>query len=121
MESSREPRPQADARPTSWSLAVLREQIDRADADLVAALVVRYRLAEEVGALKGRKGLPVLDPAREAEVVRAAGAGARSAGIPDEGVRDIFWSVLGYCRDGVRRGSLGARRHHASTGTASDG
>lgn len=100
---------------------MLRQQIDRADADLIAALATRYRLAEEVGALKGRMGVPVLDPAREAEVVRAAGAAARSAGIPDEGVRDIFWSVLGYCREGVRRRSREARSDRPATRASVDG
>lgn len=121
MEPLRESDPGADARPTPWTLGALREQIDQADAELVAALVRRYRLAEKVGALKGREGIPAMDPAREAEIVRAAGAAARSAGIPDEGVREIFWSVVGYCREGVRRRALESPDEPASSTLSADG
>jgi chorismate mutase len=44
-----------------------------------------------------------LDPSREAEVVRRACGVARAEGIPEEGVRQIIWSVIDYCRAGVIR------------------
>ena len=84
-------------------LMSLREQIDRVDNNLVTALAARLRLAEEVGTLKGNAGLLPLDPMREAEVVRKACDVARAEGIPEEGVRRIFWGVIDYCREGVLR------------------
>jgi chorismate mutase len=43
-------------------------------------------------------GLPTLDPAREAEVIRRAASIAREHGLPDEKVRDIFWHIIGLSR-----------------------
>lgn len=85
------------------ALARLRDRIDRIDQEIVTALADRYRLAEEVGTLKDSVGLPALDPEREARIVRAVSVAARSAGIPEEGVRRIFWSVVDYCRQGACR------------------
>lgn len=61
-------------------------------------LAERARLARETLAAKHAIGLPLLDPPREAAVVRRAAALARSAGLPEEEVREIFWRVIGLCR-----------------------
>ncbi len=84
-------------------LMSLRKQIDRVDNYLVTALAARLRLAEDVGTLKRNTGMLPLDPRREAEVVRKACDVARAEGIPEEGVRRIFWGVIDYCREGVIR------------------
>ena len=94
-------------------LLSLRHQIDRVDNDLVTALAARLRLAEEVGTLKRNTGILPLDPRREAEVVTRACDVARAEGIPEEGVRQIMWGVIDYCREGVLR-------RHASTDERSD-
>lgn len=106
MEPVRQLRREPDGSPTSAPLATLRERIDRVDDALLAALAERYRLAEEVGALKGKFGIPALDSGREAEIVLRASQAARAEGIPEEGVREIYWAVLEYCRDGVRRSRI---------------
>lgn len=102
MKDAEEARAKEAAGPEWATLAALRERIDQVDHALVSALAARYRLAEEVGILKGGSGLAVLDPAREAEIVRRAGEAARAEGLPEEGVRQLFWAVLDYCREGVR-------------------
>ncbi len=51
-----------------------------------------------IGAMKKLAGLPTLDPAREAEVIRGAAGMARENGLNDEKVRDIFWHVIGLSR-----------------------
>ena len=94
-------------------LMSLREQIDRVDNYLVTALAARLRLAEEVGTLKRDTGMLPLDPRREAEIVRKACDVARAEGIPEEGVRQIMWGVIDYCREGVIR-------RHASTDDRND-
>jgi chorismate mutase len=43
-------------------------------------------------------GLPILDPGREAQVIRGAVEAARTEGLPDEQVREIFWRILGLSR-----------------------
>lgn len=56
-----------------------RGRIDRIDEQIVRLVVERTSLAAEVAAHKAALGLPVLDAAREREVVRAA----REAAGPD--------------------------------------
>ena len=79
-------------------LARLRGEIERVDHQLIALIAERMRLAREVGPCKQALGQPILDPPREAAVVRRAGELARQAGVPDEDVRYLFWHLVGLCR-----------------------
>ncbi len=76
----------------------IRQEIERVDHALIALIAERVSLAERVGVAKRALGLPVLDPAREAAVVRRAGTVARDAGLQDEDVRYIFWHLIGLSR-----------------------
>jgi chorismate mutase len=88
--------PTASAAPAE--LEALRAAIERADEALIAALAQRMTLARRVGSCKRSAGLPVLDPAREAAVVRRAAALARRAGLPEDEVRAIYWRILAMSR-----------------------
>jgi chorismate mutase len=76
----------------------LREEIEAIDRSLIELIARRVDLAREVGRAKRAAGLPTLDPAREAAVVRRAGQIAREVGIEDEDVRYIFWHLIGLSR-----------------------
>ncbi len=76
----------------------LRAGIARLDESLIALLAERVSLAREVGAEKRAAGLPRLDPAREAAVVRHGTSLARGVGLDEEEVREILWRVVGLCR-----------------------
>jgi len=80
------------------ALGRCRQQIEGIDRELVGLLAKRVALSKEIGAMKKVAGLPTLDPAREAEVIRRAAALAREEGVNDEKVRDIFWHVIGLSR-----------------------
>lgn len=82
----------------SRTVARLRNKIERTDDALMALLVRRVGLARQIGRAKERAGLPVLDTAREARVVRWAAARARDLGIPQESVRALFWGIIAMCR-----------------------
>ena len=82
----------------------LRAAIARLDESLVSLLAERVALAREVGAVKRSAGLPRLDPAREAAVVRQAISLARGAGLEEEEVREILWRVVGLCRRAQEEG-----------------
>ncbi len=71
------------------------EQLDQRIIDLIAQ---RLQLSREVGRMKRAAGLPTLDPAREASVLRRVAMQARTAQLPDEPVREIFWHVIALCR-----------------------
>lgn len=80
----------------------VREEIDRVDTAVVELLRERVLLARQVGEMKEAAGLPALDPAREAAVIRRCGALAREAGVPAEEVRAIFWQVVAISRQAQR-------------------
>jgi chorismate mutase len=80
------------------ALATCRKDIERIDSEVVRLLGERVRIGREIGTLKRSLGLPTIDPAREAEVIRHAGELARDAGLLDEPVRAIFWQIIGLSR-----------------------
>lgn len=79
-------------------LEELRGEIERLDRSLIDLIAERVMLGTRVGAAKRAAGLPLLDPVREAAVVRRAGTLAREAGLEDEDVRYIFWHLIGLSR-----------------------
>jgi chorismate mutase len=89
--------PHDDSEPLA-RLAKCREEIAELDAQIIAAFAKRVTLAMRTAALKQAAGLPILDPKREAEVIRRNVALARDAGLPEEAVRAIFWHLLGISR-----------------------
>ena len=75
--------------------AVMSEVTDR----LIELMGDRRALAIEIGKMKEELGLPVLDPAREARVVRQAAARARELGVDAEMARDILWRIIASARE----------------------
>lgn len=87
----------------------LRTEIDGVDRAIVDAFAERVRIARRIGDLKEEAGQPVLDPSREAAVVRRAAERARDAGLDAEGVREIFWRLVGMSRRTQRNERGGPR------------
>ena len=79
-------------------LDAVRAEIGRVDEAIVFLIDERLRLARRVGELKRTAGLRVLDPSREAAVVRRAGALARDRGLDDEAIREVFWRLIEMAR-----------------------
>jgi chorismate mutase len=79
-------------------LARCREDIERIDNEIVALLADRLTVGKRTGALKRVAGLPILDPTREAAVIRRVTGVAREAGLPAEPVREVFWQIIGMSR-----------------------
>lgn len=88
----------ADAMEAAPTLEGLRGEIERLDAMLVQLVAQRVQAARSAGRAKRAAGLPAVDPAREAGVVRRAAGLARSAGLPEEDVRDVFWRLIAMSR-----------------------
>jgi len=59
--------------PAQADLTTLRGELDVVDYQITELLERRLNLSEKIGALKKQQGLPVLDPMREAEVLRTRG------------------------------------------------
>ncbi len=80
------------------SLTECRTAIEQLDRQLVSLLARRVVLGRLTAQFKRVAGLPLLDPAREAEVIRRAVGAAREDGLPTEPVREIFWHIVGMSR-----------------------
>lgn len=90
------------------TLEDLRTRIDQVDRELLTALARRAELARAVARMKRLGGIPAVDPAREAVIVRTAVGRARPLRIPDEEVRDLAWRTLALCRRAQEGGVGGA-------------
>ena len=89
------------AEPAEEPLAALsrcRMEIEDLDRRLVSLLADRVTLGLETARLKRAAGLPILDPQREAEVIRRSAETARQHNLPEEEVRGIFWHIVGLAR-----------------------
>jgi chorismate mutase len=82
----------------------LRERIAELDDQLVRTLGERMSLAPAVGQLKTALGLPVMDPAQEAKVVRNAANRARELGVDEEMTRDVMWRIIAFSRNAQENG-----------------
>ncbi len=75
-------------------LAACRGKIDDLDARLLALLVERARVVEEVAALKMKYGFPVHHPAREADLLTERRREAMDLGLDPDMVEGIFRTIL---------------------------
>ena len=80
-------------------LEELRQRILEVDEELVDLVGERKALVLEIGRIKADLGLPVLDPAREAAVVRRAAALAREKDVDEELTRDVIWRIMASARE----------------------
>lgn len=80
-------------------LARMREVMSEVTDRLIALVGERRRLAIEIGKVKEELGRPVLDPGREARLVRQAAVRARELGVDPEMARDILWRIIASARE----------------------
>lgn len=80
-------------------LARMREVMSEVTDRLIELMGERRKLAIEIGRVKKELGLPVLDPAREARMVRQAAVRARELGVDPEMARDIIWRIIASARE----------------------
>jgi chorismate mutase len=83
---------------TDDELSSLRDEIERVDRAVIELIAERMQLARAIGAAKRDAGLPTLDNAREAAVVRHAVGLAREHGLDEEEIRKVFWQLIGMSR-----------------------
>lgn len=76
----------------------VRERLDALDRQLVEVLARRFAVGDEAARLKRALGIPVHDPVREEQVISQAREWARSAGLPEEHVVDLFRRIVSISR-----------------------
>lgn len=81
-------------------LEALRAEMDELDDHLLELLVRRARLARTIGEHKRERGIALVDPAREAQIVErlAARAGEATGPLDARAVRRLWAAVLEECR-----------------------
>ena len=79
-------------------LRACRHDLENLDRQIIALIGQRLTLARQTTALKRAAELPILDPQREAAVIRNAVSHARKLRVPEEPVREIFWHIVGMSR-----------------------
>jgi chorismate mutase len=87
-----------DRESAAAELTRCRDEIEHIDNEIVSLLARRLSLGKRTGELKREAGLPILDPTREAAVIRRVTEVARTAELPTEPVREIFWQIVGMSR-----------------------
>jgi chorismate mutase len=75
-----------------------RTRILEVDDLLIRTIGERRDLVLAIARAKEFLGLPVLDPAREAAVVRRAAGRARELGVDEEMTRDVIWRIIASAR-----------------------
>jgi chorismate mutase len=88
----------ADREAAVAELARCRDEIERIDNEIITLLARRLTLGRRTGDLKRAAGMPILDPTREAAVIRRVTERARDAGLPPEAAREVFWQIVGMSR-----------------------
>ena len=86
------------ARAPRDELMECRNAIEVVDRRLVALLAQRVALGLRAAIAKRDAGLPITDPAREAEVIANVLAAAGEQGLPADPVREIFQHVVALSR-----------------------
>ena len=102
---SPDPPRDSDAPPPE-RLEELRKRIIAADDEIIRLIGERRDLVLEIGRIKEALGLPILDPAREARVVRRVAERSRALGVDEELTRDVIWRIISSARQAQsQRGS----------------
>ena len=91
--------PSNDSNPTEVELDRLRKRIIELDDELIRLIGERKEVVLDIGRMKRDLGLPVMDPAREAQVVRRVAERSRELGVDEELTRDVIWRIISSARD----------------------
>lgn len=79
-------------------LAALRAKVEEVDARIIAAMAERLETSREIGRVKTALDQAITDPAREAAVVQRATSLARSANLPEDEIRFLYWRIVAMSR-----------------------
>jgi len=76
------------------SLEDLRGKVSEVDARIVEALAERMRLVKRIREVKEREGKPLLDPAREEEVIERVRKRAEMLSLDPEVAETVFRVII---------------------------
>ncbi|MDE7181278.1 MAG: bifunctional 3-deoxy-7-phosphoheptulonate synthase/chorismate mutase type II [Muribaculaceae bacterium] len=77
----------------SAALKAFREEIDAIDAEIVVLLARRMAVADEIGELKRKEGIPVLQPERYCSLMERRVEEAEKLGLSPQFMRKVFSTI----------------------------
>jgi chorismate mutase len=75
----------------------LRKKIDEIDEDILRLLGERLEICRSIGLLKKENGIPIIDPAREAEVYANIRGKAADFALDADQVEAIYRQIVNMC------------------------
>ncbi len=88
-------------------ISQLREQISDSDRKLVETVNQRLKLVARIKSVKAERGMEFVDPDREAWLLQHL-VRANRGPLSDEGLRELYQTVLDLTKREVARGETGA-------------
>ena len=79
-------------------LKFLRSQIDDVDSKLLELLARRVEISSAIAQLKVTNGLPIHEPAREAEIIAGRVSTVKPLKLPEDWLSELFKIILRGCR-----------------------
>jgi monofunctional chorismate mutase len=77
----------------------LRKEINRLNTEIVEKLAQRVKVAKEIGAVKKRHGLPIVDRGREKRVIEQVKGLALSLVLDADGTERVFREIIRLCTE----------------------
>ncbi len=75
-------------------LKKIRDQIDKVDDKIFTLIEKRINLVYKIGHLKGRENLPMIDEAREKEVISRIVEQARNSHLSADFLEEIYKTIM---------------------------
>jgi chorismate mutase/prephenate dehydratase len=75
------------------ALAGFRDEIDALDREILERISARAAVAGKIGDIKRQAGLPVVELAREQQVIDKV-VGANQGPLPDDSVRRVYQTLM---------------------------
>ena len=83
----------------------LRKEINRLNTEILEKLVQRVKVAKEIGAVKKRYGLPIVDRGREKRIIKQVKGLALSLGLDADGTERVFREIISFCTEAEKEDS----------------
>lgn len=83
----------------------LRKEITRLNTEIVEKIAQRVEVAREIGAVKRRYGLPIVDREREKCVIEQVKGLALSLDLDADGTERVFREIIRFCTEAEKEDS----------------
>ncbi len=84
------------------TLLQLREQVNQIDTDIIEKLAIRQQLSKEIGEIKLKQGMEIINPIREKELYTIYEKLSLQYNLEPKFVKTLFKLIINYCR-GVQK------------------